>query len=478
MAPAALHVHLACTSLALAGSVLAQETRPAKPTRSAEWVLEESAPLVEPLIESRVCVGLVVGVFMNGRSAVRGFGRVVKTAPTPPDGKTVYEIGSITKVFTGILLADAVQRGHVRLDDPLQKHLPADCTAPTYAKAPIRLRHLTSHSSALPRMPPNFAPADPNDPYVDYSAALLYEGLGAIRLERKPGNRFVYSNLGAGLLGQVLTDHQKLASYEALLRERVCGPLGLDDTRITLTESMRRRLAPPYNDARQRRHSWNFAALAGAGAIRSSVDDLLRFVAANLEPGDLKGPAAHLPDALARARKPVYTPSFLRKLGNEPTIGCGWFLDPKRHLIWHNGATGGYRAYLRIDTEAKSAVVVLANSTTRWIDSVSNQIAQLTRGEQASPSKIRRPIEVDSKTLKRYVGKYRGKVGLFDVRVEDGVLMVRLGKQPFHPVFPSSATRFFYRVVPAEIEFDVQGDRVTQITLFQHGNEMPAKRIE
>ena len=302
------------------------------------------------------------------------------------------------------------------------------------------------------------------------------------KLTREPGSTYEYSNFAAGLLGQLLVDVQGKDSYEQLMRERICDPIGLLDTRQELTASMRKRLAPAYNAAGQRRSNWSFQSLAGAGAIRSTVSDMLKFAAANLDPTDLAGgkdTKSFLPKAIAVAKKPRYTPPFLKGIMGEPSVGCGWHYGSSKHIVWHNGGTGGYRAYLLLDTKRSWAVVVLANTTCVKIDEVTERIHQAMTGKKVKPVEFRKSITVQEHGLRGYVGKYQlTPKQVFDITVEDGVLIARLTGQPRIPVFAASNIRFFYRAVKVELEFEVVAGKVTKLTLFQNGREMPAPRIK
>ena len=121
-------------------------------------------PLVQPYLDNETVMGLSIGVLHKGKAKVMGYGRVSEKNPKKPDGNTVYEIGSVSKVFTGLLLADAITQGHVQLDQPAGELLPTGVKMPQHEKLPITLRHLVTHTSGLPRMPDHFAPADWNKP--------------------------------------------------------------------------------------------------------------------------------------------------------------------------------------------------------------------------------------------------------------------------------------------------------------------------
>jgi CubicO group peptidase (beta-lactamase class C family) len=294
-------------------------------------------------------VGFVVGVLKDGARAVRGYGRLAADRPEAPDGRTVFEIGSITKAFTGILLADAAVEGRVALDDPVRRHLPEGWKIPVREGREITLAHLATHTSGFPRLPANLAFKDPSNPYASYSETDLSSFLGSYMLRREPGDRYEYSNLGAGLLGRALSG----GDYEKLVLARIASPLGLEDTRIALTEDQKRRLGPPHAVVGKPAANWDLPTLAGAGALRSTADDLLRFLEANLG----AGPGTAL--ALSHEER-------FRAGPQGPRIGLGWHLTPLlsngKIMIWHNGGTGGYRSFAGFVKETRTAVVVLANT--------------------------------------------------------------------------------------------------------------------
>ena len=186
----------------------------------------------------------------------------------------------MTKAFTGTLLADMANRGEVKLDARLADLLPKDVKLQEVPDHPIRLVDVASQSSGLPRMPSNFAPKDPANPYADYTPKNMFDFLRGLKLSRAPG-KYEYSNLGVGLLGYLLAE-QAGKSYEALVIERICAPLAMNDTRIRLVGEQRRRLAPPYNRERTPDHNWDIPTLAGAGGLCSTANDLLKLVAASL----------------------------------------------------------------------------------------------------------------------------------------------------------------------------------------------------
>ncbi|MGC1520781.1 MAG: serine hydrolase, partial [Steroidobacteraceae bacterium] len=163
----------------------------------------------------------MVGVIDAKGRRIVAYGSLEKADKRPLDGDTVFEIGSITKVFTSLLLADMVQRGEVKLDDPIAKYLPASAKVPERNGHSITLVDLATHTSALPRMPANFRPKDPANPYADYTDEQLYAFLSSYELIRDVGAKYEYSNLGFGLLGQGLA-HRAGTDYETLVETRIC----------------------------------------------------------------------------------------------------------------------------------------------------------------------------------------------------------------------------------------------------------------
>ncbi len=299
-------------------------------------------------------VGFVIGVLKDGARSVQGYGRLSADRPDPPTGDTVFEIGSITKAFTGALLADLSVGGWVALDDPVRRHVPEGWKVPARKGRDITLAHLSSHTSGLPRLPANLVFKDPSNPYARYTEADLAAFLASHVLRREPGDRYEYSNLGAGLLGQALA-RAAGGSYEELVVARIASPLGLADTRVSLSDEQKIRLAPPHAAVGKPAANWDLPTLAGAGALRSTANDLLSFLAANLEP----------PAPLRKAMDLSHEERF-RAGPNGPRVALGWHLAPLlsngKTMIWHNGGTGGYRSFAGFVKETRTAVVVLSNT--------------------------------------------------------------------------------------------------------------------
>lgn len=441
------------------------------------WANAESPPLaaqidrlVQPYLEESIAVGMVVGAIRGDETIVRGYGRVALDRPAKPDGRTLYEIGSITKTFTGLLLADAVVDGRLKLDQPIAELVPEDVRMPKHADGAILLRHLATHVSGLPRMPTNMSPQDAGDPYADYSAENLYAFLSELSLDRGPVKKQEYSNLAFGLLGQMLAD-QADTSYGKLVQTTIAEPLQMKDTAVELNKAMQARLAVPFDANLIENQNWHFQSFAGAGAVRSTADDMLRYARAHLEP-----PAVPLGDAIDLAWQTHQPP-----LANgDLAMGLGWHIARDGETRWHNGQTGGYHSMLMIHRPGNLAVVVLANTATMEISALGEQIMRVLLGIPQQPREFAKSVAVAPEQMQRLVGRYQLVPGFFlTVKLEDGNLMVGATGQPFVRVFPQSETLWKYRVVDASLTFE-QGDEgpATAVILHQNGIDQRASRIE
>src|ERR1700733_12200103 len=202
--------------------------------------------LIDRIDVQHQSVGIVVGVIDRGERRVITYGHLEKGDTRPLNGDTIFEIGSETKVFTSLLLADMVQRGEVALGDPVAKYLPTGTKMPERNGRSITFVDLATHTSGLPRLPANMSPKDPANPYADYSVEQLYQFLATYQLTRDIGSEYEYSNLGGGLLGHVLALRARM-TYEALVESRICTPLEMNSTRISLSPEMKSRLAAGHN---------------------------------------------------------------------------------------------------------------------------------------------------------------------------------------------------------------------------------------
>jgi CubicO group peptidase (beta-lactamase class C family) len=317
---------------------------------------ESRSAQIQALLKARVDagrgIGMVAGtVDADGKTVIAAYGNPGPDS-LPLDADSVFEIGSITKVFTATLLADMADRGEVALDDPIAKYLPKNMRVPGRNGKAITLINLSMQNSGLPRLPGNMRPANPRNPYADYTPALLYEFLSGYELPREPGAQYEYSNLGVGLLGHVLSLRAG-KSYEALVKERILDPLDMDHTAVTLTPWMTRHLAKGHNNNGEVMQNWDIGVLVAAGGLRSTMNDMLKFARANLQ---------------TRGRlQQIMQRTHVERASAGPTgfIGMNWIIRRSngQDVIWHNGGTGGYRTWLGFDAKTGLAAVVLTNST-------------------------------------------------------------------------------------------------------------------
>ncbi|WP_416672474.1 serine hydrolase domain-containing protein [Egbenema bharatensis] len=307
--------------------------------------------LAADYVMQRERVGLIVGLYQDGQIRVHGFGQG-QEQNVPPDGNSVYEIGSITKVFTGITLAALEQQGQVTLDDPIADYLP-----PTLQLAPdvaaITLRQLATHTSGLPVLPDNlFTEAtDEANPYRDYTARDLYLALEHMTLIHLPGRVVAYSNLGMGLLGHLL-ERRTNQPYETLVQDLLLSPLEMSDTTIALSPEQQQRRLPGHLPNGEITSSWDFDVLAPAGAFHSTANDMLRFIQASLTERDTP-----VSQAIARSQEPQWD-------NGEDEIGLAWQISSFPDALtvyWHNGGTGGYASFMGIDLEHQTGVILLSN---------------------------------------------------------------------------------------------------------------------
>ena len=358
------------------------------PTSSTALSDSAVAEIVRERVESGQNAAIVVGILENGERRTIAHGARVAGGDRV-DANTVFEIGSITKVFTATLLAAMVQRGEVRLDDPIAMHLPSTVRVPSRDDRQITLLDLATHHSGLPRLPGNLRPADGANPYADYTAEKLHDFLSTYTLPRAVGEKFEYSNLGVGLLGHILALRAG-TEYETALRQRVLDPLGLHDTRITLSPALAGRLATGHTARGSVAKNWDLEALAGAGALRSTANDLLSFAAAHFDSGSALAPELRM---TLQSRRAVAA-------SGSDSIGLNWMLIrvDGRTVAWHNGGTGGYRSFLGIDPERKRAVVVLTSSAT----SADDLGMRLLRDEGSRPRRSSQSVAAGG----RFAGRF------------------------------------------------------------------------
>ena len=361
--------------LSFCATTFAQST---KIERAVRDLLE---PEVGPGKQIAACsVGVVCGDDVQKFS----FGKFDESDDRTPDSQTIYEIASVSKLFTGLLLADMVERGEVRLDQPLAYILPKGTVFPENNAKEITLEDIATHTSGLPRLAPKFwdvANQTPGNPYSLYTTEKVFESLGQWKPERAPKEKYEYSNYAYALLGNSLAV-QENTTYEALLRERVLDPLKMKDTTVIVSEANMERLAPGHDGNGQKCGNWDLTGFAPGGGLHSDIDEMTRFAIAALGRFDLlekEVPKDANWDNLDKAFKLAMVPRA--DSGSDRKVGLGWNYQTAGKFHWHNGQTGGYFSMFVVDRENKIGVVILTNSFNAAPDGIAVQILNLLRKE-------------------------------------------------------------------------------------------------
>lgn len=311
---------------------------------------------VEPYIVTGANVGVIVGVIRNGSKTVYSYGEKELGTGNKITSGSVLEMASITKTFTALALADMHLRNVVNLDDPIEKYLPSKVKVPSFNDRKITLRHLANHTSGLPRTPKNMD-KDAFNPYVGYSEEKMYEFINGYTLTREPGTELEYSNVGYGLLGQLLSIVNR-SDYEKMITDRVLGPLGMKHTTVSFTNDQLQNLVPGHH-GNKKVDSWAKYMeniLQGTGSLLSTMDDMLVYLAANMNLTD---------SSLRYAIALTHQRTFRYEGDHQDGIGLGWslFTTDNLNVIWKNGGNGGYTSFIGFDKATKTGVVVLSNSS-------------------------------------------------------------------------------------------------------------------
>lgn len=413
--------------------------------------------LIERVDERCLGVGMVVGVTETNRHRIVAHGYRDTSGAGPVNEKALFEIGSITKLFTALLLSEMANRGEVSMDEPVAELLPAGTRVPVRDGKAITLRDLASHYSGLPRVATNGDPPDrPRGPYAAYSAERLYQFLAGHELIRTPGDSFEYSNVGVGLLGHALVLRAGASGYESLIRARILDPLRMDDTVIAIPPRLAGNVASGHDDSLEPTSDWTFDVLAGTGALRSTLPDLLRFADAVCDPNS----------SIASIIHPLMTPR-----------DQGGLELAKPHLdgviaLSKPGGTGGARAFIKCIPEWRRGVAVLSNASIDAVVDLGAHVLNPRRDLISYPKEV----AIAPVCLARLVGRYQMNDWVFDITSTGDRLHVPIGDQ--HRVFPTSEWHFFHKSAPVQLTFEPGEDgRAARLILHYNGTEQIAERI-
>ncbi len=305
--------------------------------------------IVKAFMDNPANCGLSIAVYQNKKITYYNYGEIKRGSKQIPSNKTIYEIGSISKTFTGILLAQAVHDLKVNTNDPVKKYLGDGFDNLAYKGKDIELVHLANHSGRVHRVPFNLAMQpnyDVNNPYKNYNKDMVFAYMKLMKPDTFPGTKSEYSNLGMGLLG-IIEEKIYNKTYEELITEYICKPLGMNDTKITVTDTAR--FAKGNDGEGHQVPYWDLGALNGAGGIRSTTEDLINYAKANME-----------------ETNPVFKLSHQTTFNDARNhLGMAWHITMTKksnELIWHNGRTAGFGSFCGFIKSKEVAVAVLGNS--------------------------------------------------------------------------------------------------------------------
>lgn len=420
---------------------------------------EEIKASIQERVDLEYTPSIAVGIIDSSGMHFYNYGKTKNEDGKNVDERTIYEIGSISKVFTSLLLAEMVAEEKMNLDDPIEKYLP-NVQVPDYKGIKITLKHLATHNSGLPRLPVNLnLGEDPDNPYAHYDEKMLFDFLGKYKLSSEPGTKHEYSNLGAGLLGYILTKESGM-SLEDLFQKKVGDRLKFENTVTTLSASQKENLAIGHMGG-DIVSNWDYQdALAGGGAFKSNVVEMLSFLKLQLL---LDG--NELSSAVKSTQK--------LQAHVDTKMGLGWHFF-KDNIRWHNGGTGGYKSFCGIDLEKNRGVVVLTNSTYSADD-----LGLHLLDESEKLQKPRAIAKVDSKIYEDYVGKYViGGMMAVEISTKDGKLYFQPFGQLAYRIYPESETLFFMLGVNIELEFTKdENGKVNSFIFAQDNYKQVVKRV-
>jgi len=307
--------------------------------------------IIKQEVASKRSKSIIVGIIdANGRQ-IFAEGQISDNDSRLPDENTMYEIGSITKVFTSLSLADMSLKRQLNLNDPISKFLPARVKTPVKNEKEISLISLSTHRSGMPRFPFNVDPKDLNQPYRDYTTEKLYQYVSTFEPQYDIDSKWRYSNIAYGLLGNILMIISK-KDFETLIVEEICKPLHMNNTVVRLTAAQKSNLAVGHAETGTPVGLTDLGAIGPGGALRSNVNDLLTFTAANLG----------LTTSTLQSAMELSHVMQAKKDGNDTFTTMGWTLTGDGNLLFKDGGMPGYCTFLGIDKKNKTGVVVLSNS--------------------------------------------------------------------------------------------------------------------
>ncbi|WP_052715931.1 serine hydrolase [Devosia chinhatensis] len=413
-------------------------------------------------------VGIAVAIIENGETRFISHGTLEVDGTDPVTEETLFEAGSITKVFTNLLLAQAVNDGKIDLDAPITDYLPDGFAVPETGNRAITAFDLATHHAGLTGLPEEILSRGIDNPYSGFGADALAVWFADAELARPVGEQFEYSNLGTALLGLALETVEG-SDFVTLLTTSVLEPLGMDASSLEMTGQELPAMATGHNTAREATPNWDFEVFAPAGALIISSTDLIKFVAAA---------SGQTQTSLAPAFETMLARTMPVEQGT--SIGLGWFITTtgQSEIVWHNGMTGGYTSFAGFDRASGNGVVVLTNmAAQRGVNDIGMHLLNPAIPLNEQPQ-LRTAVEIDPALFDDYVGDYVLAPGVvLSVTEQDGQLFAQLTGQGAYEIFPEGDTQFFYKIVDAQITFDVTEGDVKSLVLHQNGQNLPGLKV-
>jgi len=412
-------------------------------------------------------VGIALALTGREGTTLVTHGRLSRDGAKSISPDTIFEIGSISKVVTSLLLAQLVLDGRVTLDDPAQNYMPDGIHLPTKNGRAITLFDLASHYSGLPSVPPEILKAPIENPYANYGRKELAQFLMSYQLPRAPGEAFEYSNTGVALLGLAL-ERITGERYEDLARSRVFVPLGMTETWAVVPTSERHRFAAGYDINGDPAAHWDLGLFLPAGGWHSTARDMARFVEAA---SDVRKSPLSAAFSLMLARTRATDTDDVR-------VGLGWFVSDDK-IVWHNGMTGGFSSIAAFRRDDGRGVLTLSNqASAAGVDDIGLHLLDPSRPLEEPPATV--PYHpVPATLLAEYAGSYRLDADIdIEVSAQQGRLYLKVPGQGRIEFQALSDNEFTAPALGAAIRFqrDAVG-KISGLTLDQHGNSIDAPRI-
>jgi D-alanyl-D-alanine-carboxypeptidase/D-alanyl-D-alanine-endopeptidase len=446
--------------LLLGATALAQE--PAAPTDDA----------IRQMLAKRIDVQKQARAAVVGRSDARGRQIVAYGKDRKPlDGDSVFEIASLTKVLTALVLSDMVGRGEVGLMDSVTQYLPERVLNPDVRA--INLVDLATHSSGFPRRLPGVELTDTPYDYGAVSRKEFYAALATFKSKATSGSSYEYSNFGYAVLGEALA-HRAEMPFERLLETRVLTPLGMDDTRFKLTQSMRERAVTGHDITLAPIATSELGMFEPSGGLYSTVNDMLDFL--EVASGRRDSPLSAAARALLDTARTSDYPYAVQALGWRVTNRAG------HRIAWSNGSAQGFRTFMGFSPKTGVAVVAFANASSDvGVDDIGRHLIDDYYPMNLQGPDDRKEITLAPAVLDRYVGKYLFRDKSTVTIVRDGSMLVAQWPDGTSPLFAEAETSFFMRDVDAQVSFSDRGRgnaKARTLTLHQNKQEFSATRIE